>query len=51
MVLIKPGGVKTPLWASGMHATDEVLQGIPQEGMEKYWPLWRQVGPCCVALA
>ncbi len=47
MVLIKPGGVKTPLWESGMRATEQLVGRIPQEDMAAYLPLWRQVRAWC----
>lgn len=48
VVLIKPGGVKTPLWESGMRATEQLVERIPREGMAPYQPLWRQVRAWCL---
>ena len=38
-MLIEPGGVKTPIWAKGTAAADEMAEGMPPEAEQLYGKL------------
>jgi NAD(P)-dependent dehydrogenase (short-subunit alcohol dehydrogenase family) len=36
VVVVEPGGIKTPIWDKGNQRADELMQGMPAEAMELY---------------
>jgi NAD(P)-dependent dehydrogenase (short-subunit alcohol dehydrogenase family) len=36
VVVVEPGGIKTPIWDKGNQRADELMQGMPEEAMELY---------------
>jgi NAD(P)-dependent dehydrogenase (short-subunit alcohol dehydrogenase family) len=41
VIVIEPGGVKTPIWEKGTSAADRMLEGVPSEDRERYAPIER----------
>jgi NAD(P)-dependent dehydrogenase (short-subunit alcohol dehydrogenase family) len=39
VVVVEPGGVKTPIWQKGNAAADEILERMPEDAVERYRPL------------
>jgi NAD(P)-dependent dehydrogenase (short-subunit alcohol dehydrogenase family) len=39
VILIEPGGVKTPIWGKGNETADEIQQGLPPEAEQLYGPM------------
>ena len=39
VVLIEPGGVKTPIWAKSTAAADQMAEGMPPEAEQLYGPM------------
>jgi NAD(P)-dependent dehydrogenase (short-subunit alcohol dehydrogenase family) len=43
VVVVEPGGVKTPIWSKGGDKADEIQAGMPAEAEERYGELVRAV--------
>jgi len=43
VILIEPGGVKTPIWAKSTEAADQMAEGMPPEAEQLYGPLMDKI--------
>ncbi|MBN1529449.1 MAG: SDR family oxidoreductase [Thermoleophilaceae bacterium] len=43
VILIEPGGVKTPIWAKSTDAADQMAEGMPPEAEQLYGPLMDRI--------
>jgi NAD(P)-dependent dehydrogenase (short-subunit alcohol dehydrogenase family) len=39
VIVIEPGGVKTPIWGKGNETADQIQQGMPPEAQQLYGPM------------
>jgi NAD(P)-dependent dehydrogenase (short-subunit alcohol dehydrogenase family) len=51
VIVIEPGGVKTPIWGKGNEIADEIQEGLPPEAEQLYGPMVEAVRKETVKIA